>query len=266
MGHALIWGLKDNCHLTSPLPLVLALTLGLLLLYGRRTAPWGRRWLVAVALGYWALSTPMGSALIAAPLTYGQRGLSSVAEARGAQAVVVLGAGIYSFRAGGLAIDDLAGSGLRVLEGVRLYRLLGDPLLVVSGGNTPRVDPPRPEGDALRRGAIDLGVPPGRVLADNVSMTTYEQAKTMSRLLPARGITRFVLVTSPIHMPRSLAVFRAVGLDPVPSPGAARSETGDPFWTPLPDRQSLSVADGALYEYAARFYYWWRGWLKAPRP
>ena len=266
MGHALLWAIKDNFHLTAVLPLVLALTLGLILLYIRRTARWGRHWLTAVTVGYWALATPAGSSSIAAPLTYGQRGLSSAADAQGAQAVVVLGAGIFSHRAGGLAIDDLAGSGLRVLEGVRLYRLLGDPLLVVSGGNTLRVDPPRPEGAALREAAIGLGVPPARIIADNSSMTTYEQAVTMSRLLPEHGITRFVLVTSPIHMPRSLAVFRAVGLHPIASPGQTRSDSDDPFWTLLPDRQSLGAADAALYEYAARAYYWWRGWLKTPAP
>jgi uncharacterized SAM-binding protein YcdF (DUF218 family) len=264
MGHWLLWAIKDNFHLTSLVPLILALVLGLILLSIQRTARWGRRWLALVTLGYWALATPLGSSLIAAPLARGQHGLASAADANGAQAIVVLGGGIFSHRAGGLAIDDLAGSGLRLLEGVRLYRLLGDPWLVVSGGNTPRVDPPRPEGEAMRRAAIDLGVPTARILVDDVSMTTFEQAKTMSRMLPAHGITRFVLVTSPLHMPRSLAVFRGAGLDPIPSPSAARSESDDPFWSPLPDRQSLSVSDAVVYEYAARLYYWWRGWLNTP--
>ena len=80
-------------------------------------------------------------------------------------------------------------------------------------------------------------------------MTTYEQAITMSRLLPERGISRFVLVTSPIHMPRSIAVFRAMGLDPIPSSSPLRGDSDAAFWTLMPDRESLSFADGAIHEF-----------------
>ena len=261
--HALLWALKDNWHLTSLLPLVVALAIGVLLLYLRRTALWGRRWLTAVVIGYWAMATPIGSWLIAAPIAHGQRRVEAAADAAGAQAVVVLGGGIVSYMSDGLALNDLVSSALRVIEGVRVYRLLGDPLLVVSGGNTPHVDPPQPEGEAMRRGAIGLGVPPSRVLSDNASMTTFEQAQTLGRELPARGIRRIVLVTSPIHMPRSLAVFRAAGLDPIPSAGPLRGNPDDSFWTLVPDRQSLGISDAAIYEALALVYYWSRGWLKA---
>jgi uncharacterized SAM-binding protein YcdF (DUF218 family) len=264
MGHALLWAVKDYWHLTSLLPLVVSLALGVALLYVRQTAPWGRRWLTLVILGYWALATPFGSWLIAAPLMQGQHRIASASDAAGAQAVVVLGGGINVYRADDLTLNDLNASALRVIEGVRIYRLLGDPLLIVSGGNTPRVDPPQPEGDALRRAAMELGVPPARVLADNVSMTTYEQGKTLSRMLRERGISRFVLVTSPIHMPRSIAAFRAFRLEPVPSTSVLRRDPDAAFWTVMPDRESLNIADGALYEYAARAYYWLRGWLKEP--
>jgi uncharacterized SAM-binding protein YcdF (DUF218 family) len=263
--HGLLWSIKDNWHASSLLPLVLSLAVGVALLYGRRTALLGRRWLTVVVLGYWAMATPIGSSLMAVPLTYGQHRIATASEAAGTQAIVVLGGGIFIHQADGLTVDDLAASSLRLIEGVRLYRLLGDPLVIVSGGNTPRVDPPNPEGEALRRGAIALGVPAGRVLADNVSMTTYEQAKTMSGLLRERGISRFVLVTSPTHMPRSLAVFRASGLNPIPSAAPMRGDRDQTIWTAMPDRESLGIADAAIYEYFARVYYWSRGWLK-PQP
>ena len=83
----------------------------------------------------------------------------------------------------------------------------------------------------------------------------------MKAWFAGRRIDRFVLVTSPHHMKRSLGAFRAVGLDPVPSASRLRSETNDEFWTLIPSRQSLLISDGALYEYAAWLYYWGRGWL-----
>lgn len=262
--HALLWAIKDNWHLSSLLPLVLALTLGLVLLYVRRTAIWGRRWLTAVILGYWAMATPMGSWLISAPLVHGQPRLETVADARGAQAVVVLGGGIVSRSANGMVLDDLMASGLRVIEVARVYRLLGNPLLVVSGGNTQRLKVPRPESAALRRAAVSLGVPTGRVLEDDKSLTTREQAVEIARLLGERHIDRFVLVTSPLHMRRSMAAFLTVGLNPVPSASQLRGDSDAPFWTLRPDRESLNLSDGALYEYAALVYYWVDGWL--PRP
>jgi len=63
-----------------------------------------------------------------------------------------------------------------------------------------------------------------------------------------------VLVTSPIHMTRSLAAFRAAGLDPIPSSAPLRGDPDGRFWTILPDIESLSISDGASYEYVALAY------------
>ena len=262
MVQAIVSALKNGWRLSAPLSWVVLLGIGVLLLYGRRTAVWARRWLTAVVVAYWIVSTPAGSALISAPLTRGHQRLTTAGQAGGATAVVVLGAGIVSSTADGMAIDDLMASALRVIEGVRVYRLIGDPLLIVSGGNTQLLDPPRPEGTAFRDAAIHLGVPASRVLADTESLTTREQAVTTKRLLAERGIDRFVLVTSPIHMGRSLRAFRAAGLDPVPSACSLGEDEEEPSWSLVPERQALLLSDAATYEYAAWLYYWARGWFR----
>jgi uncharacterized SAM-binding protein YcdF (DUF218 family) len=61
-------------------------------------------------------------------------------------------------------------------------------------------------------------------------------------------------------MRRALAVFRAQGLDPIPSLTASWSdfERVNPF---IPRRRALVESDAALYEYAAIAYYWMRGRL-----
>jgi uncharacterized SAM-binding protein YcdF (DUF218 family) len=255
--------LKDTWRLASPPFMLGVLAIGVVLLFNRRTMMWGRRWLATVLLGYWLLSLPFASLMLSKPLTYehDQR-LASAAEARGAQAVVVLGGGIMSYVADDIGHDDLQISALRVLEGVRVYRLLGDPLLIVSGGNTQRLSPSRPEAEAFRRAAINLGVPPERIVVDDVSFTTREQAHTIKAMLAERHIDRFVLVTSPTHMGRSLAIFRAVGLGPVPSASRLRSRQDRDVWTLMPDRKALIVSDAAIYEYIAWAYYRARGWIK----
>ena len=258
---AILSVLKGNWRFSSPSLLLLLAGTGVVLLYIRRGSSWGRRWLTTVLLTYWLLATPMGSGLVALPLARHQPHLLSAVEANGARAVVMLGGGIASHAADGMTIDDLDASALRVIESVRVYQLLGEPLLIVSGGNTQEVDPPRTEAAAFRSAAIALGVPASRVLADTESMTTREQAVAVARLLKARSIESFVLVTSPLHMSRSLAAFRAVGLKPLASASELRGASREMSWSLAPDRPSIRLADAALYEYLAWAYYWSRGWV-----
>jgi uncharacterized SAM-binding protein YcdF (DUF218 family) len=148
-----------------------------------------------------------------------------------------------------------------LLEAVRVYRLLDEPLLVVSGGDTQRLDPARPEAHAYREAAQALGVPASRILVEDQSMTTRDEALLLKPMLVARGITRVVLVTSPTHMGRSLAAFRAVGLDPIPSAARQWSDNEVSLWSIKPTRRWLTVSDEACYNYMATMYYWMRGWL-----
>lgn len=254
--------LKDSLRLGSLLFMLAVFAIGTLLLFSKRTIAWGRRWLVGVLLGYWVLSLPLGAMALSWPLThkYDHR-LASAAESGGAQAVVILGGGTMSYVANGVGVDDLATSALRVDEGVRLYRVLGAPLLIMSGGNTQRLDPPRSEAQAFRAAAINLGVPADRIVVEERSMTTREQVEQVKDILSARGIDRFVVVTTPTHMSRSLAIFRAAGLAPVPSASILRSEQDKTVWTLMPDRKALTLSDAAIYEYFAWIYYLGRGWI-----
>jgi uncharacterized SAM-binding protein YcdF (DUF218 family) len=74
-------------------------------------------------------------------------------------------------------------------------------------------------------------------------------------------VTDFVLVTSPLHMRRSMLAFEREGMHPIPSPSplvADRLPRASRF---LPSDMWLQIGDSALYEWLARGYYWWRGWL-----
>ncbi|HEV3139328.1 MAG TPA: YdcF family protein [Vicinamibacterales bacterium] len=272
--------LKATSRLSS-LPLIVVMFgVGIALLYGRRTARAGRRWLTCVWIGFWLLTTPAGSQIIAWPLSTGAPPIQSRADARGATAVVMLGGGTISHVANGIGVDDLGVSALRIVETVRVYRLLdrragapggelrgagapgGEnvPLVILSGGDTQHMIPPRTEASAYRDAAIKLGVRADRIVVEDRSQTTRDEALLLKPLLAERHVGTFVLVTSPTHMPRSLLALRAVGLDPIPSPAPAR--TASPSrWSLVPDRESLAVSDGAIYDACALVYYWLRGWL-----
>jgi uncharacterized SAM-binding protein YcdF (DUF218 family) len=254
--------LKEFGRISSLSFVLTVFGIGVALLSTRRFARLGKRWIMLATVGLWFMATPVGSAIVAAPLSAGQRRIESPDQAPGTQAIVVLGGGISTYVAGDYSLDDLDGSALRVIEGARLYKLLDEPLVVVSGG-TPRTRyRPRPEAIAMRAAMVTLGVPSSRIVLEDQSRTTHDEAVILKSMFDERRIERFVLVTSPTHMTRSMATFRAVGLNPIPSVSALRSESTRSFWTPLPDWDSLAVSDVAIYDAVAWVYYWRQGWLK----
>src|SRR5712671_1921952 len=89
--------LKANCRLSSPFLILAVFAAGTALLFSRRTSRLGRWWLVAALAGFWFVSTPFGAHLISEPVGGRALPMASAADARGAQAVVVLGGGIISY-------------------------------------------------------------------------------------------------------------------------------------------------------------------------
>lgn len=223
-----------------------------------------RRLLLALFLGYWLVSTPVGAGALIAGLSYGLTPVSSRDLVQGADAIVLLGGGATTLTAGGVTLGQLTQtSALRALETARVYRLIGAPLVVASGGIPYPEIQLKSESEMLRDALIQAGVAPADIVQESASRTTRDQARLIRSLLQARAVRRFVLVTSPPHMRRALAAFQAEGLDPVPSVSRMRSEhlRPPPFF--LPNDESLYFSDMAIYSYAAWLYYWWNGWTAA---
>ena len=247
----------------SQITCILALlTPGVLLLFVPPLARWGRRWLAIVALFYWTLSTPVGVGLLVRTLRGPYHPLTSADQARGARVVVMLGSGSMNLRASGRQVSAVTGdAGLRVLEAARLFDLLGGPLVIASGGVTEHDPAAAPESIALQRALVSVGVPGDRILLESESKNTHDEALIIKRMLTARGVTDFVLVTSPLHMARSLRTFEHEGMHATPSPSQLVPEQTVPNPRFLPNDMWLNIGDVAIYEWLAWGYYWWRGWL-----
>ena len=250
----------------SQISCVLALlTPGVVLLFVPPLARWGRRWLAIVALFYWTLSTPAGAGLLVRTLRGPYQPITSADQARGARVVVMLGSGSMNLRASGRQLSAVtADAGLRVLEAARLFNLLGDPLVIASGGVTEHDPAAAPESIALQRALMSVGVPNERILLESESKNTHDEAVIVKRILAARGVSTFILVTSPLHMTRSLRTFEREGMHPIPSPAQLIPDLSRPDPLLLPNDMWLSIGDLAMYEWLARAYYWWRGWLSSP--
>jgi uncharacterized SAM-binding protein YcdF (DUF218 family) len=255
--------LKENFHPSDITTILLLLTAGTVMLFVPALARWGRRWIAALVIGYAVMSTQAGAGLLSRTLSHGYRPIQSADEARGAQAVVVLGGGSNNMRAYRRQLSTVSmDAGLRVLEAARLFELLkGQALVIASGGVTERDEAAAPESAALHRALLDVGIPGDRILLESESKNTRDEVLIIKRMLAERGVTSFVLVTSPLHMRRSMLAFGQQGLRPIPSPAPLvpeRSKAGSAF---VPNHQWLGIADDAIYEWLARGYYWWRGWL-----
>ncbi len=245
--------------------LLLGVTIGVILLLmdeTRRTR--GRGLLAALAVLYWVLSLPATASLLERLMADGYRPLEAASEAEGASTVVVLGGGSVTLRSAADSLDVVSeATAYRVLEAERLYELLGQPTLILSGGPPSTLAESSPESEAMQDVLVDQGVAPEDILLDTDSGNTHEQAIFVAGLLAEQPAETFVLVTSPIHMRRALGAFADEGLSPVPSPAVEgpRPEDAARF---LPSESGLRRSQAVIREAIALVYYLARGWLTAP--
>lgn len=246
----------------SPWLLLAGATAAAALVSARRTRLWGTRLLIALVAAYWLLASPWFAGALYSSLSTGSEPLQK--DPGAIEAIVVLGGGAETHRLGQASITSLSeASAERVLEAARLYDIVQPEWVVASGGGGEATDPP--ESSRMAQELQELGVPPIAILQEGRSGDTFEQAIQLEPILRQRGIERFVLVTSPFHVRRAMAVFHAQGWDPVASPGGPEERGLADGWRAfLPNVRALRTSELASREYLALFYYWIRGRIERP--
>lgn len=68
----------------------------------------------------------------------------------------------------------------------------------------------------MRRLWLSLGMPLERMVFENSSRNTFENAILTKEMLKPKPGEKWLLLTSAWHMPRSIGVFRQAGFDVVP--------------------------------------------------
>ncbi|MDR1989820.1 MAG: YdcF family protein [Acidobacteriaceae bacterium] len=181
----------------------------------------------------------------------------------GSTAVVLLGSGsdtFFDWDSHIVSLPDPIGME-RTLEAARVFTLLNASYLVSAGGQALDEAPREPAAVSMQTVLIWLGVPADRIVLERESRNTHDQALAIKRLLPSLNVEHIVLVTSSIHMRRSLGAFRAAGINAFPA--AARETEYDLSLTLrlLPSAVGLRESALAAHEIAGYFYYKRRGWL-----
>jgi len=249
--------------------LAVGLAVGVGMLYGGpRLQRWGRRWLTGLLPFYLLLCTPVGANVVSAPLAWRYPPVGTTEQVAGLDTVVAITTGSWVYKARGLEVDEMGKfTSFNALETARVYRLMASPTVIVSGGMVADGRQRSAESEVMAEGLVRLGVPRDRILVETRSHNTREQAVHSAEMLRKRGTRRFVLVTDSEHMPRTLAAFRAQGLDPLPSPSSPRVTTPPGLLYQLrPTLGAYLQSDRACYEYFAIAYYWGRGLLGAEKP
>ena len=200
-----------------PVPLIFFLSLaGLFLLWFTSKQKIGKIFITAGFSVFILCSFSLTSDILIRPLESRYPPVSDETLLSGAEQlpemVVVLSGGHTSNTAFPMTSQIGQDSLTRLIEGIRIYRRIPGCKLLLSGGS---VYGPVPAAEAMARVARSIGVDEEDIIIEAESRDTDDQARIIKSML---GDRHFILVTSASHMPRSIALFRKLGMDPLPAP------------------------------------------------
>jgi uncharacterized SAM-binding protein YcdF (DUF218 family) len=159
-------------------------------------------------------------------------------------------------------------AGDRVLYAARLYQKQKAPRLILSGGRINWKGTGNSESEDMASLLQMMGVPSSAILEDPSSLNTYENAVNVKQILDREGIKTVLLVTSAMHMPRSMSIFKKLGIEASPAPtdfliadrSLASQSWQDVVLDILPDAEQLYLSSRALKEYIGLLIYRLKGW------
>ncbi len=183
-----------------------------------------------------------------------------------AEAIVVLGGGTRP-RIAPRQWYEVNEAGDRILYGSWLYKQGKAPLLVVTGGRAEWYgEGGNPESEDMAAIAEIMGVPANAIVQESQSFNTRDNAVNTKLILDKRGINKILLVTSALHLPRSLEIFRKVGFECIAAPTdfLTVNNQNQRGWASvldlLPSAEALKNTTNAIKEYIGLFVYRLSGW------
>ncbi len=209
----LLWFIAQPSNLV-----VTALLLGLLLAARTRFTRAGRR---LTWVGFFGLLlggfSPLAN-LVTLPLEERFPVPAIAAGNRAYAGIIVLGGaevGDISIARGQLSLNEAAE---RVSEGARLAHLMPATRIVFTGGAGGFIVDGVPGAPAVVAFWRSVGIAANRIVLEDKSRSTWENAALTHQLLKPAAKQRFLLVTTAHHMPRAMGAFRRAGFDVVAYP------------------------------------------------
>jgi uncharacterized SAM-binding protein YcdF (DUF218 family) len=190
-------------------------------------------------------------------------------ELPNADAIVLLGGATKSANTPRPMVD-INEQGDRVNYAAKLYRDGKAPLIIAAGGRVAWRGGGRSEATDMAELLMTMGVPNSAIAQETESLNTYENAVNVKVILVTKNIKKVLLVTSALHMPRSLAVFQKQEIDAIAAPTdfmVSEQELAEPnasleafTLNLLPDVDRLEKTTKAMKEYVGTLIYRLKGW------
>jgi uncharacterized SAM-binding protein YcdF (DUF218 family) len=241
-----------------PSNLVIVLGIVGVLLLRTRFARAGRR-LAAGSLVVLAIIglSPVGNALII-PL---EQRFPSWDHGRGApDGIVVLGGAISPDVSAARHEPALNEAAERLTVVVELARRYPEARILFTGGVGELVSSAPPEAEFALLQFERLGIARTRILAEDKSRNTVENAVFSLELAKPKAGERWLLVTSAYHMPRAIGVFRKAGFAVEAYPVDWRTRGPQDALRPFPTLgDGLRRTDTAVREWVGLAVYWLTG-------
>jgi uncharacterized SAM-binding protein YcdF (DUF218 family) len=184
--------------------------------------------------------------------------------------IIVLGGSVSPRLSKSYGETVFSGSPARLLAGIELARHYPNARLAILGGEGSLF----PVGYAEARASLDFvekeGIARARVLLEEASRSTHENALYGKKLLKPRPGQKWLLVTSAAHMPRAVASFRAQGWPVIPFPVDFKVDPATSFGPDFDLAGGLALSSLGAKEWVGLLAYRLFGWtdtlLAAPRP
>jgi uncharacterized SAM-binding protein YcdF (DUF218 family) len=120
---------------------------------------------------------------------------------------------------------DTAGNGYfgkssdRFIQAANLYHTGKVKQLIISGGSGNFWIAEPPEAIFIKKQLINNGIPDSCILIEKKSRNTYENGLYTKQLIDSARIAGpFLLITSALHMPRSIKIFKKLNISCIPYP------------------------------------------------
>jgi uncharacterized SAM-binding protein YcdF (DUF218 family) len=247
-------------HLAHPLSAtlgLLGLAILLLFLQRRRSAIF---LLLVAFVGTWLLATPAISQRLMQSLE-SRYPPTTIDRIPTADAIVVLGGGVDP-KAPPRNGPNLNHGADRIWFGAQLYAA-GKAPMVITTGMRPYTDEGQTAAAAGAEVLQAFGVPEDAIVAPGTSLRTRTDAEVVQEIVEREGLGRVLLVTSALHMPRSMATFRKAGVRVFPAPTdfeVVQSPAAGTYpW--LPGSEAFWQSGRAIHEYIGIAWYRWKGWI-----
>ena len=166
---------------------------------------------------------------------------------------------VYILLGGGILTDTVGGNipaknvYPRILETAKLYNK--SPKKIFISGGSP-LQNKQSESSVYKTELLSLGVPEEDILIEEKSNTTKKNSTYIKWIMNEKNIKSGIVITSAVHMPRSMEVFKDSKLIfyPAPCDFTAHIEKQN-FFAYIPQFKVLKDLYSAFWEYIGLVYY-----------